>query len=420
MSSSIARRLAAVWLCAAAAFTAPAAAALDVMDLSPADAGERLAALARAGVPDDGVTIRLADGDYGALTVKGLRGGPATIEPAPGATPRFSRLRVIDSVDVELRRLVVEWTEPRVERHRRPLVEVAGASERVIIRDLAINPDVDPTGWAAEDWQSRAEHGVRLRGRDNALIGADIRAVYHGVEALGPGSMARGNRVSGFAGDGMRVLADGVTLEANRITDCVSIDKNHDDGIQGWTVGPDRKPGRGVLRDARIIGNTLISRVDPRYSLPCGMQGIGLFNGFFENWTIEDNLVVVDHWHGITMMGARDARIVHNTVVDRSPGRPGPPWITIMSHNDGRRSQRGLIANNIVGALRGSKEVPPGTVMTVGNVVAPDPATAVRDPAGLDYRPRPGGPAFGLVDPRFTPSGVADRPVGASWPRPTG
>ena len=36
----------------------------------------------------------------------------------------------------------------------------------------------------------------------------------------------------------------------------------------------------------------------------------------FVDWVIENNVVIVDHWHGITLGGARNCRIVNNTVID--------------------------------------------------------------------------------------------------------
>ena len=46
------------------------------------------------------------------------------------------------------------------------------------------------------------------------------------------------------------------------------------------------------------------------------LQGIGCFDGMFVDWIIENNVIIVDHYHGITLGGARGCRIVNNTVID--------------------------------------------------------------------------------------------------------
>ncbi|MEZ4907257.1 MAG: hypothetical protein R2771_06390 [Saprospiraceae bacterium] len=45
------------------------------------------------------------------------------------------------------------------------------------------------------------------------------------------------------------------------------------------------------------------------------MQGLVDFDGFAENWVIENNLVVIHHPHGISLYGATNCKIINNTVV---------------------------------------------------------------------------------------------------------
>ena len=82
-----------------------------------------------------------------------------------------------------------------------------------------------------------------------------------------------------------------------------------------------------------------------------GLQGIGCFDGFYKNWRVENNLIVVDNWHGITFRGAENVKIVNNTVIDlnldNSNNKPSP-WIMIESHKDGRVSTNSVIRNNII------------------------------------------------------------------------
>ena len=53
------------------------------------------------------------------------------------------------------------------------------------------------------------------------------------------------------------------------------------------------------------------------------MQGIGCFGGMYIDWAVENNVVIADHWHGITFARLRDSRIVNNTVLDPNQERPG-------------------------------------------------------------------------------------------------
>ena len=80
--------------------------------------------------------------------------------------------------------------------------------------------------------------------------------------------------------------------------------------------------------------------------MACQLQGIALFDGIYEDWVIRDNTVIVDHWHGITIMGARRVAVSGNTVFYARPGPPGAPRITKTAHKDGRPSENSIIRNN--------------------------------------------------------------------------
>ena len=77
------------------------------------------------------------------------------------------------------------------------------------------------------------------------------------------------------------------------------------------------------------------------------MQAIGCFDGWFVNWVVENNVVITDHWHGISFLGMRDSRIVNNTVIDLVAGQPGPPWIMVNPHKNGTPSSNVIVRNNL-------------------------------------------------------------------------
>jgi len=87
------------------------------------------------------------------------------------------------------------------------------------------------------------------------------------------------------------------------------------------------------------------------------LQGIGCFDGTFVDWVVENNVVVTDHWHGITLLGARNSTITNNTVVDLNQERPGPPWISIDDHKNGTAPTGCVVRNNLTTALNNSEQV---------------------------------------------------------------
>ena len=325
--------------CLLVAFAGPVVAADFVVEARDG-AVERLLL---SGVVSGGDRVLLASGSHGQVRIVGQAFDPAvTVMSVPGGGAILDSLTIHESRGLVVTDLTVF---PRPSRSpERSLVDV-DHSRDVVLERLLVTSATHVEGWDARDWVTRAFPGVRLRGRDLTLRDSVIRVVGHGDEARVGRGRVEGNLIEQFRGDGIRALGDQSVYSGNTIQGCVKVDGNHDDGIQSWSVGPDGTPGQGAVRDVLIEGN-VIRGGRPDGPLGCNLQGIGLFDGMFVDWIIRNNVIKVDHWHGITVMGARNVLIENNIVVDEAPDGLGPPWITITAHKDGRRASGSLISGN--------------------------------------------------------------------------
>ena len=301
-----------------------------------------LQALIDSGAVVAGYRIIFANGRHGALEVADLSfDPPVTLAAAPGARSHLDGIVVRNLSGLVVEGLTV--IPPSDADRDRAIVSVTD-SRSIVLDRLRIASAEDAQGWSAATWRDRARSGVFLTGRDITLRRSRIEVVRHGITSRAEGARIEENVIEFFSGDGIRGLGNASAYVGNTIDTCVDVDGNHDDGFQSWSTGPDGKPGQGVIRDVRVEGNVILNGDHP---LGCNLQGIGLFDGFFEDWIIRDNVVAVDHWHGITVMGGRRVLVEGNTVVDSAPGRPGPPWITVTAHKDGRESEDSEISGNV-------------------------------------------------------------------------
>ncbi|MBD3220416.1 hypothetical protein GF314_04165 [bacterium] len=187
-----------------------------------------------------------------------------------------------------------------------------------------------------------------------------------------------------FCGDGLRGIGNDQLFVHNTVRNCYDVNGNHDDGFQSFSVNGAPPCERITLR-----GNTIIGYTDPDQPHRGTLQGIGCFDGFYVDWVIENNLVVTDHWHGITLLGADGCRVVNNTVVDLNDHDPGPPWIMVTDHKDGRPSVDCLIRNNIAASISAGDGV-----AADHNLATTDLTAVFVDPAAGDFRPREDSPAI--------------------------
>jgi parallel beta-helix repeat protein len=182
------------------------------------------------------------------------------------------------------------------------------------------------------------------------IVNCDIENIQHGIsiDYFSDNSVAVNNTINNYSADGCRLIGNNLLFAYNSISNCYDVDENHDDAIQSYSRGEDNSPGTGILSNVVIRGNLIIGTPDRQNQLAGNPQGIGCFDGFFDNWTIENNVVITDHYHGISFYGMRNGKIVNNTVIDQIPGNDTSPWILINSHKDGRESENCIVANNIV------------------------------------------------------------------------
>lgn len=282
-----------------------------------------------------------------------------------------------------------------------------GVGRQVKVNNLTLGTTTDTSSWSAAQWVQRAAGGIGLRSiLDCEIVNCRIENIRHGlnIEYASDNTIAVNNTIKNFSGDGCRLISNNVFLAYNTITDCLKVDDNHDDAIQSYTRGEDGSPGTGVLSNNVVRGNLIIGTTDVTNPLAGSPQGIGCFDGFFDGWIVENNVVIVDHYHGISFYGMRNSYILNNTVIDQNHDNDTSPWIMITDHKNGTPSESCTIANNI--AYR--------SISASGMDVSEHHNYVVgRDNASLlsDLFAEPGDLDFHLRDNAFTREHIIDQGV---------
>lgn len=348
-------------------------------------------ALSLAGLTEKD-TIFLRSGFYGTLDIDRKRPKhPVSIKADNGHTPRFHSIRITDSEDWTLKGLLIMPGKQQGQK-RGTLVDIGAGTQRITLTDNIIQSAGETSNWSADTWKRNVWNGIRIFGRDHMVSGNEIRHVYHALNVHATHSNFEENLIEHFAGDGIRALGDYSVFRKNTIKNCVNIDDNHDDGIQSFSRDSLGRAGFSEVTGVVLSGNTIINFEHFDQPFRCQLQGIGLFDGMFVDWVITNNLVITDHWHGITVMGARNVRIENNIVVDNLPGKPGPPWITITRHKNGTPSQNSIIANNVapsfnkLGFDREKFETDLSGVTLTGNEILTNPDQYFVNPDSFDFR----------------------------------
>jgi len=195
------------------------------------------------------------------------------------------------------------------------------------------------------DWNTMSCRGIYVLSSNSIVRNNIIENVNFGIVVEGDNILIEHNKIENLAGDGIVVSADNVTVQYNTIKNFYKVNHNHDDGMQ-FHRGPDNIT---PIYNATIRGNFIISH-DPNPDNPFlgSPQGIGAYgDNPYIGWLVENNVVLVQHSHGITIYGAADSVIANNIAFDptlsiNEYGTLWEAWVKI-----GSIGQNTIIRNNM-------------------------------------------------------------------------
>jgi hypothetical protein len=340
-----------------------------------------------------------------------------TIMAQPGHKPCVSSLELRSGCKWIVRGLTISpsFAQPYV---RKKLLQLSshnwtGPGYSYVAEACTLASVFDASSWTKAQWDTLSCDGISVTAAGSAVRNNYLKNVNFGISVSADSCLVEGNTVENFAGDGMRGLGDFCTFQYNVVKNCYAVNNNHDDGFQSWSLGDSGTVGTGVVYGMVLRGNTIINYEDANQPFRGTLQGIGCFDGMFENWLVENNVIMTDHWHGITLSGAKNCVIVNNTVVDLNTQDPGPPWIRIGAHKDSTPSTGCVVRNNLTTALNSDK----GGVTVDHNIIVKNYDDYFVDYANKNLHLKSGCPAVDSGAQEFAP--ITDRD-GARRPRGAG
>lgn len=371
--------------------------AAEVANVQTADGSEQspfptVWAALRSGLMAGGDRIVLSDGTHGRIKTVNATFDPAIeiVAQNPGGA-HADQIIVQGGQGLHFRGISV-WPSASGGKPGNLLSTDKNATDiRFDQMDIRGHPDAPNLymGWSKGDWLALRANGARLDGPKNMLTRSKITGVLFGVTTTGDDTVVSSNQIEGFGGDAMRGMGDRSIFVGNRVENCVKISDNHDDGFQSWATKRDAD-GRKTVTGLVIENNVILEWTGrANHPLHCKLQGIGLFDGVYRNFSIRNNLIAISAYHGIALYAGADSRIINNTVVNISGGRADFPWILLRDNRNGWKSGETLVSNNVAMSYKGIKKA------LQRNSVAAIPTQLFVAPSKLDFRPLADG---GLVN----------------------
>ncbi|WP_170154599.1 CBM96 family carbohydrate-binding protein [Mangrovibacterium diazotrophicum] len=336
--------------------------------------------------------IYLLNGHHGSPVITGLNQDTVFITSLEGQQPSLKNISFVSASNWKVSNLTVS-PETAPEYSKEKLINLDENSQHNTIENCLLYSASEP--WAtAEDWLANYCVGVYCYGDYNTIRNCELKNVDFGFYLYtgADNNTIEYNTIENIGGDGIQARGSYNVFQYNTIKNCYKVDDNHDDGIQVYTIGDDGNVGTGNSVGVVIRGNTIISTTDPNQNLQGDFQGIGCFDGLFTDWVVENNVVISDTYHGISLYGAINCTVVNNTVIDPNTVSPGPTWIQVTAHKDGTAASGNLIANNLCTAL--SLDANVGTVANNLVIANSDFSNYFEDTENFDLHLKPGNVAI--------------------------
>ena len=295
-----------------------------------------------------GDTLLLRSGMHGDVAIGGDNSSVITITAQEGHTPQLSRLEIKQGSKWLLKKLTISSSFAAAP-YKGYMVNLGerGASSDLTLEDCFVYGELDSSQWTIEQWMN-ATNGI-LVGRNGTNITLRNNYVLNtrfAVSVCSPDSLCEGNTIVNFSADGIRATRDNIVVQYNIIKNAfvsdADGDKNHDDLIQVFLFNK----GKGTVKNITVRDNLLIGHDNATQAFANMPQGIGFFDGPLVDFVVEKNVVLTDHYHGISLYGAENCQILNNAVKSITPEGKLQPWIMLGIKKDGV-STGNRVENNI-------------------------------------------------------------------------
>ncbi|MCU0780264.1 MAG: right-handed parallel beta-helix repeat-containing protein [Akkermansiaceae bacterium] len=298
-----------------------------------------------------GDTLLLRSGNHGDVRLSGNNSTAVTLAAAPGQQPQLSRLTITRGANWRVKGLTISPSfAPSPYEGNIVTVAEGGPSRELVLEDCFIYTVLDSTKWTAAEWIGAnngvflGRHGTHLTLRNNCVMNTRFA-----VSLCAPESLCEGNLILNFSGDGIRITRDGLTVQYNTVRNCFvgpdQGDDNHDDLMQCFLFNK----GTGTVRNATIRGNVLIGFEDSGQPFKHEPQAVGFFDGPLVDFLVEKNVILTNHYHGISLYDAVNCRILDNFVKPISDQKM-KPWIMLGTKNVGG-SAGNVVKNNMASSF---------------------------------------------------------------------
>lgn len=299
-----------------------------------------------------GDTLLLMTGNHGTAELKGINSNYIYIFSAPGEIP------VISHLDIAKTAPTIKWhlkgiTFSGISSAEEAFIIFYEKSMYIKIEKCTFLTNENINELTTDEIKSTVKKGIILAGSRHQINYNTFKGVSTAVEINADKCTFSGNRISDFTGHALLCNGSSNIFTNNLIKNFISTGFN---AAAFKAISTPERPGKSNI----LLGNVIVDYTNPGRKNIAPLMGIVGFDGNYTDWIVENNVVITDHWHGITFFNISNSMIVNNTVIDpyldvrysnlEEEYRTktfGPVRVWVAADEKGNKSENNRIANNL-------------------------------------------------------------------------
>jgi|GEM_PF-549708 parallel beta-helix repeat protein len=380
--------------------------------------GDTLKVMNQGAPVNAGDTLLLNSGYHGDISIQAaLNADYITIAAASGQLPCVNHLLLSGASKWRIQGLTVSAAFD-TQGHNRDLLYInsagwAGPSREITVQNCSLYTVKDASVWTMNEWANYTCTGARLHGSNFIFQNNVVSNVDIGIRIVADSCLVEKNIFQNFSSCGMRLCgASNCSLIHNLVQGFHMVNNVYGMGFQGYSQDSEGTVGAGVVSHDSVFGNTIINTVTPNQPFEGQMYGIACFDGKYDDWTVENNVVLANTWYGIAFDGAQDCRIINNTVYRWDTSNCILPCITVDNYSDGSKSTDCVLRNNFCGTIVNNGDT---SCRDDHNITSCNPDSFFVNYGQEDFQLKPGCAAIDNGSPDLAPTTDI-----AGTPRPQG
>lgn len=307
-----------------------------------------------------GDEIFLMNGAHGQAYISGTQTNYVTIRAFPGHDPRVAAVQLGAGSYWAFDGLTFTSDGTGGVFTKNYMLLTSRSTTFVKVENCTFYSARSSAGWSKADWYAHAKDAVRIRGDHTIFNNNVIKNTMFALQIEEDYAEVKNNLIDNFGGDAVRALGSHAVYENNIIRDAYIEDYavNHDDAIQLYPLTNGVFDPNGFFDDLVFRNNTIYNFADPITQamiddnlVSYNMQSLIVTDGYIENSVVENNLIVTDHPHGITLSAPINCRVQNNTVIKTptsiNPDSSATPWIAFWADKNGGEPSNSIMRNNI-------------------------------------------------------------------------